>query len=320
MLNNHADIQVEGEGMCSSACAVCGAPGMELYVQLRDVTFGVPGSWGLNRCENERCGHIWLHPAPDGSEIVEFYKDYYTHTESARAISRMHRLSAMLVGTERERRDAWALYVNSPRPGRLLEVGFGDGSRLRYFQREGWDVEGQEFDPLAAANARTLGFKVHLGDLADLRLPAESYDAVVGSHVLEHVRDPVRFLAEARRLLKPGGQMVMVTPNGESYGHRRFGAQWRGLEVPRHLHIFSPGSLGIVVQSLNLGSYAIRTTSVNAINFLIPSIKASRGSGRFDRRNAVSVKLATVLHLIRARACFRRDPQSGEELVLQWWA
>ena len=301
-------------------CTVCGSSGLTLYDGLSDVTFGVKGVWGLRKCTSEACGLIWLDPAPSLPQLRSFYEGYYTHTECAQAMSTLHRLFAKLVGSERARRNAWALYLSDNKPGRLLEVGFGAGTRLGYFQQLGWEVEGQELDPVAAKNARTAGYKVHEGDLGALQLPEGSFDAVIGSHVLEHVQDPVRFLAEARRLLKPGGQMTMVTPNGDSYGHRRFGAHWRGLEVPRHLHIFSPGSLALVAKSLNLGAYDIQSTPINATNFLIPSMKASRSAGRLDRYSPISVKLATVLHLVLARASFHRDPQSGEELILQGWA
>lgn len=254
---------------------------------------------------------------PSRLEIHRLYDDYYTHSVAESAVSRIHRLLNKLLGSEHERRNLWALHTGDLVPGRLLEVGFGDGQRLRYFKQRGWEVEGQEFDPIAIRNARADGFKVHEGDLEALNLPAESFDAVVGSHVLEHVYDPVSFLAEACRVTKSGGQVVMVTPNGQSYGHGRFKRHWRGLEVPRHLHIFSPVSLARLAEGLNVTRYVICTTPINATNFLIPSIKASRKMAKRGAQNSLSVKLDTVLHLLLARSNFSRDPGCGEELILR---
>src|SRR5690606_4600196 len=63
------------------------------------------------------------------------------------------------------------------------------------------------------------------------------------SHVLEHVYDPSGLLSECYRLLKPGGHLRVVVPNPKSWGHKLFGSRWRGLEPPRHLHLFTPEAL-----------------------------------------------------------------------------
>ena len=300
----------------TTECPLCGSGAPIAYEGLQDVTFGVDGTWNLAQCANETCGLMWLEPMPSLSEVHRFYEGYYTHRESGPGMSRMHRLFAQLVGSARDRRDAWALYLDDSPVGRLLEVGFGDGARLKYFQQKGWEVVGQEYDPVAAEKARSAGFTVHLGDLATLRLPAGSFDAVVGSHVLEHVVDPVGFLAEACRLLKPGGRIVMVTPNIKSYGHRRFGEHWRGLEVPRHLHLFSIESLERAGSGLPLASYSIRTTPVNASNFLISSVKG-QGAKTPGPANRLYTKLKITRELVGASIAFRLYPACGEELIFE---
>ena len=60
----------------------------------------------------------------------------------------------------------------------------------------------------------------------------DGFDAVTMSHVIEHVPDPVAFLDKCRRVLRPGGRLVLSTPNVRSLGHKRFRQSWRGLEPP----------------------------------------------------------------------------------------
>lgn len=120
----------------------------------------------------------------------------------------------------------------------MLEVGCGDGKTLRKLQSLGWEVEGVDFDPSAVMNARRKGLTVHVGDVAEIKGDG-SFDAIISSHVIEHVPDPVAMLKDCYRLLKPGGIIVGITPNAESLGHRFFKADWRGLEPPRHLHTFT---------------------------------------------------------------------------------
>lgn len=107
----------------------------------------------------------------------------------------------------------------------------------------GWRVVGVDPDESAVKVARSRGLTVHCGMLAEQRFPASTFDAVTLNHVIEHVPDPVQTLRECYRILKPGGTLVQFTPNGTSLGHRIYQEHWRGLEPPRHLHIFSMQSL-----------------------------------------------------------------------------
>jgi SAM-dependent methyltransferase len=69
------------------------------------------------------------------------------------------------------------------------------------------------------------------------------FDAITFSHVIEHLPNPLDSLQRSLRLLKPGGRLVVVTPNGQSLGARYFGPDWVAWDPPRHLHVFTPRSL-----------------------------------------------------------------------------
>ena len=147
-----------------------------------------------------------------------------------------------------EREQSWLytyFYLPWVANGRLLEIGCGSGWQLARMQQAGWRTKGLDFDPGAVAAARGRGLDVDVGDVRDLHLEAASFDAIVMAHVLEHVFDPVGLLAECRRLLKPGGRLVSITPNGRSLGHRVYKAAWRGLEPPRHIAVFTKGGLNV---------------------------------------------------------------------------
>jgi SAM-dependent methyltransferase len=91
--------------------------------------------------------------------------------------------------------------------------------------------------------AQKTGATVIQGGFPDTGLPSAHFDIVTLSHVIEHVCDPLAALREAFRVLKPGGHPWLATPNMGSFGHARFGADWRGLEPPRHLVLFNNNSL-----------------------------------------------------------------------------
>ena len=57
--------------------------------------------------------------------------------------------------------------------------------------------------------------RIVLDDMTESKLPNDSFDCVVAVEVLEHVAEDARFVAQVRRVLKPGGVFLMSTPNGD---------------------------------------------------------------------------------------------------------
>jgi SAM-dependent methyltransferase len=236
---------------------------------LVDTVFAcAPGRWALARCET--CGAAWLDPRPTRSSIMRAYARYYTHvaaaSEGSRGVQRALRQGYLRArwGYElapawpfggallsRRRRAALDLSVRHlARPkgeARLLDVGCGNGAFLSRMRALGWRVHGLEPDPAAAKAARALGIDVVVGTLADTAWPDGSFDAVTMSSVIEHLHDPGGSLAVCRRLLAPGGTLHIMTPNADALGVARFGSHWRGLETPRHLVLFNPRALSLLL-------------------------------------------------------------------------
>jgi 2-polyprenyl-3-methyl-5-hydroxy-6-metoxy-1,4-benzoquinol methylase len=106
-----------------------------------------------------------------------------------------------------------AVAALSPSPGRLLDVGCGEGSFLREAKKAGWNVSGTEFSAAGAEMARMNEVTVFTGELWEARLPSEGFDVATCWHVIEHVADPRRLLLEMQRILVPGGLLVLATPN-----------------------------------------------------------------------------------------------------------
>lgn len=125
-------------------------------------------------------------------------------------------------------------------PDRLLEVASGNGDFVVQAKQASWQIFGQDFDATAAGIGRSkTGSEVRVGGLQDV---AFSFDAVRMSNVFEHMPDPRETLAEIRRILKPNGMLLSTSLNPESYLHKKHGQHRRGLEVPRHLYLFSLGA------------------------------------------------------------------------------
>jgi 2-polyprenyl-3-methyl-5-hydroxy-6-metoxy-1,4-benzoquinol methylase len=107
-------------------------------------------------------------------------------------------------------------------PGRLLDVGCAGGELAALLAARGWRVEGADAEPALVEAARARGVEARLVDLdrAPLPWPDRAVDVVVAAEVIEHVVDTDHLLEEIARVLRPGGALVITTPNLASLENR----------------------------------------------------------------------------------------------------
>jgi 2-polyprenyl-3-methyl-5-hydroxy-6-metoxy-1,4-benzoquinol methylase len=322
---NSTPIRTEAKPLCP----FCGTAGVKLYAGLRDRLFSAPGEWTLKRCPKPACGLIWPDPSPLKEDLGLAYKTYYTHEapQGAAAGAKFNILSlcyragialpALFFGLLRERRQFQHMFLLPCKPGRLLDVGCGDGSFLHRMARHGWTGTGMDFDAQAiAAGRQKYGLDLTVADFMETSFPEASFDAITMSHVIEHVPDPAACFEKCRKLLKPGGRLVVTTPNSLGLGHQRFQSCWRGLEAPRHLHIFSPQLLAQCAKRAGLEVVRAGSTAVNADYIATASLAIQAAGpdeqligGRWDARFA----LRGVVFQYREQLALRSQPDAGEE-------
>ena len=320
-------------------CLICGSRGAELHSNLKDRLFGVPGNWSLKQCSNSQCGLSWPDPMPSEEDIPLLYKAYYTHAQEGSRQQLIRRLRAFfyggymalaylpssLAGLRQARQQVSGMFLNGLQPGKLLDVGCGDGGFLHKMHQLGWIASGLDFDEQAIKNARSRYGKsitVMHSDLFHAGFRENEFDALTMNHVIEHVPDPVALLKEVRRVLKIGGRLVVTTPNIRSLGHQLFRESWRGLEVPRHLQIFSRDAIRACAEKAGFEKIDVRTTAANADTIVGASFSLREAKKNGDCASGSRVKINFLRGLrslwLQYQEAFqlRRDPDCGEELVL----
>jgi 2-polyprenyl-3-methyl-5-hydroxy-6-metoxy-1,4-benzoquinol methylase len=326
-----------------STCCLCGSTGLPIYANLPDRLFGASGLWNLKKCPDSACSLIWLDPMPASEDIGKAYIHYYTHAAPGKnslldslkralidaclastfnypSINSPGQKAAGLLFTTPWLREkiarsvAWLPYKPG---GRLLDVGCGSGAFLIKMRRLGWQVEGVEVDQTAVAQASRQGLEVHCCHLEEQNFPENAFDAVTLSHVIEHVHEPVKLLTECWRLLKKGGRLVVMTPNTASWGHKIFRENWRELDPPRHLHLFSPNSLRLLAEQAAIRTTFIRTHESQASGIFQTSRAIARhGITNPASRKSRTAKMEGVIFSLIEHWQLTHHPEIGEELIL----
>ncbi|MCX7181043.1 MAG: class I SAM-dependent methyltransferase, partial [Proteobacteria bacterium] len=299
----------------------------------------------LNRCTNPDCGLVWIDPMPDAATLAKAYETYYTHTPNS-GVSRLRRLYlrarnsyisrrfsypategswwVRVIGTlmalvphRRIGMDAMAMWLPWHPEGTLLEIGCGNGDRLALLRDLGWTVSGIEPDAGAAQLASAKGLNVLSATLQPGALPAASFDAILMSHVIEHVPDPQETISECHRLLRPGGVLVMLTPNTESLGHRWFGRNWLHLDPPRHLYVFNSRNLPQLCADAGYTDVNCETTSRDA-HWTLGASVVLQHNGHYDigQLPLATRFLGLCLFYLEWIALFFQ-PTLGEEILVR---
>lgn len=234
-------------------CLYCGGRELDaLYTGVKDRLGHVPGERTFLRCRG--CGSAVLDPLPRTEDLPGFYPAVYTFSAKGHGGGVVRRALAAaeyrLFFAPQYRAQARAVTraCGAAGAGRtLLDVGAGHGLRLVEFRRLGFAVHGLDLQPEAVAYLKTeLNIPAACGDVTELpRLYAPaSFDVVTAFHLIEHVPDVARLLADVSAVLKPGGWFAAATPLLDSVQAKLFGKRWVGVtEAPRHLGVATRAGL-----------------------------------------------------------------------------
>jgi 2-polyprenyl-3-methyl-5-hydroxy-6-metoxy-1,4-benzoquinol methylase len=184
--------------------------------------------------ECRHCGLVYANPRWSTDDVMDAYSavqdETYVEERLGRELTFRHHLRDM------ER-------AIGPADGRaLLDVGAYIGVFVEAAAAAGWQAQGVEPSEWAAAEAQRRGLDVQVGTLDNADLVEESFDVVTMWDVIEHLADPAAELDKARRLLRPGGWLVVHTMDIDAPFSRLAGSRWPWL-MDMHLYYFSRRTL-----------------------------------------------------------------------------
>jgi 2-polyprenyl-3-methyl-5-hydroxy-6-metoxy-1,4-benzoquinol methylase len=157
------------------------------------------------------------------------------------------------------------LLQRPPQDIRLLDVGCSTGAFITVAHRMGFIAEGVEPAPQAARSAQAAGLRVRQGLLEEIAFPDQAFDVVTLFEVIEHVRGILPLFRECRRILKPGGLLVIGTGNTDSWAAAFMASRWEYFHIERHgghVSFFNPHSIRLLAERSGFRIDSLKTRSM----------------------------------------------------------
>jgi SAM-dependent methyltransferase len=245
-------------------CIACGSANEPYIDRIWDDRYGSPGIFSILKCVS--CGQMVTSPPLSEQDLPALYSRYYPRGDvDFAAIKREADLVLLpdaAATRHRNGTDNQGHYLVKPGQ-RVLDIGCGACVSLLEIRNLGGEAYGIETDPNVRAIADHFGLTAHIGSIHDNPFPGVEFDLIVLNQVIEHVPDPVALLKLVRGRLKPGGKVVLGTPNSGSLNKMISGRKWLNWHIPYHLHHYNKKSFARIAEQAGYDVVSIRTITPN---------------------------------------------------------
>lgn len=237
------------EKLTYTTCPMCDSNSIESHMPVKDHSISKE-TFDLWKCGD--CSFVFTQNPPIEADCGPYYDSevYISHSDTKDSLrDRLyHRARDYML----ERK--WRIiqkHSESKTKGSLLDVGAGTGYFLNHIQSKGWDVKGIEISDKARAFCKA-HFGIQTYPTTQLFELSERYDVISLWHVLEHLYDFHKYIAQFKSLLKDNGLLIIAVPNHSSADAEKYGSEWAAYDVPRHLWHFTPSDFETITQKHGL--------------------------------------------------------------------
>lgn len=227
---------------------------------------------------------VITHPQPAITDLPQYYDspDYISHTDGNRSLfEKLYQIiKNIALKNKLKLSNKYAI------KGQVLDIGAGTGDFLIVLKNNGWSITGVEPNNKAKDIAVLKG--VNFASATDT-LPNNSFDLITMWHVLEHVVDVEKQIAELKRLLKPNGTILVAVPNFNSYDANYYGGYWAAFDVPRHLWHFSKTAINALFKVQNFE--VVKTVPMKFDSFYVSLLSEKYKTGKMNYFKAFLIGL-----------------------------
>jgi 2-polyprenyl-3-methyl-5-hydroxy-6-metoxy-1,4-benzoquinol methylase len=188
-------------------------------------------------CKCTSCDIRFTNPRPSAASIDRYYDfpEYYSHNDSVKSLRQLVYQTVRKIAIRKK-----ITLINSlvSEKKTLLDYGCGTGEFIHKAKINGWDISGIEPNSKARKLATAkVGENIFLN--LDHLPRKQLFNVITLFHVLEHVHQLRKTVKRLIKHLKSNGYLIIAIPNPESFDANKYGEDWAGWDVPRHLYHFN---------------------------------------------------------------------------------
>lgn len=243
-------------------CPICGSS--------KNETFMAQPGYPLVRCLS--CSMSWDYQV--GNENVAQYEKLYFKNDNPKG-GYANYFDGMAINKKTFGDRLKKIENKLGKKGKLLDVGCALGDCLMMAKDLGWkEAEGIELSKYAAGFAKKRGLKVIQGTLQSHKYPANSFDVVTMFDVIEHVDNPMTQFKEIKRILKPKGILLLVTPDIGGFWSKFLKSNWYHYKPGEHLLYFSQKSIEKALAKSGFGNIkSYKTYHVMSLGYIFNRLR-----------------------------------------------
>ena len=230
-------------------CPICNASSISSFITTTAQMHSDKELFNFDQCAE--CELVFLNPRVSVAAIQNYYTSYYLPYRGAKAWGKYEKLvegSQHTLDLKRVKRIQAA--HNIVPESLILDVGCGNPSFLKVCQQklhcqtmgidfsdEGWKEEPAQFE----------GLDLQVAEIKDLPRNLNP-DVITMWHYLEHDYTPLENLSYLKSIAKPSTTLIIEIPNFDSTSRKKYGAHWAGWHTPRHISLFSPNNVTLLLE------------------------------------------------------------------------
>jgi len=232
-----------------SNCPVCNSASIGSFIKTKAQMHSDKELFNFDQCTD--CQLVFINPRVALDQLKNYYTSYYLPYRGAKAWGKYEKIvedSQCKLDLKRVNRVKATHAISTD--SLILDVGCGKPSFLKAceqefncktlgidFSDEGWKVEATQYD----------GLDLRVAEIKDLEISLKP-DVITMWHYLEHDYTPFENLSYLKAISKPSTKLIIEIPNFDSSSRKKYGENWAGWHTPRHLSLFSPNNVTLLLQ------------------------------------------------------------------------
>ncbi len=228
-----------------------------------------PTIFNLVRCRN--CSLYYINPQPTMEELAKFYPtDYAPYSTGYQSLhygfllNLLRRIKQKIMPTRHIAITTMSPAIDKESPKKILDFGCGGGYFLRSLgkQHPSWTLYGFDISTNPLTEKLSDHIKVYRGQAQNLLnyFTKKDLDIIYLNNSLEHLNDPTQIMRLLTTLLNDNGEFIIEVPNIDSIKFKVFGKNFSSLDIPRHLYMFNPKTLRMLLEK---NGFTVRKISIS---------------------------------------------------------